>query len=162
MGFKQFIAALLLAGTVTPATPAEPWDPRTQQQTLMYFVSIPLDAASPREREPVFGLVMKGQRERQFVYLDTRMLNFIDGGITAKFLIAGAVAVGAAMAVSGGGGGSSGASAPAAPAPAKPAASTTTTTTTTTSSSTSSGTSGSSTGSTTPPAPCPPTPCPPR
>src|SRR5687767_575336 len=84
MGFKQFIAALLLAGAVTPAVAAEPWDPRTHEQSLMYFVSIPLDAASPREREPFFGLVMKGQRERQFLYLDTRMLNFIDGGIDRK------------------------------------------------------------------------------
>ena len=145
MGFKQFIVALLLAGAVAPASGAEPWDPRTHAPGLMYFVRIPLDATERKERDMVFGLTLRGMREKEFVYLDTTMLNFIDGGISAKFLIAGAVALGAAMAVGGGGGSSSSSS-----APAKPAAS----------ASTSASTSTSST-STAPPAPCPEV-CPPR
>jgi hypothetical protein len=145
MGFKQFIVALLLAGAVAPASGAEPWDPRTYAPGLMYFVRIPLDATERKERDMVFGLTLRGMREKEFVYLDTTMLNFIDGGISAKFLIAGAVALGAAMAVGGGGGGSSSSS-----APAKPAASTSTSTSTSTSST-----------STAPPAPCPEV-CPPR
>ena len=147
MGFKHFIAALLLAGALAPANGAEPWDPRTHTPGLMYFVRIPLDASERKERDMVFGLTLRGTREKEFIYLDTTMLNFIDGGVSAKFLIAGAVAVGAAMAVGGGGGGSSGASAP---APARTAASTSTSTSTSTSST-----------STTPPAPCPEV-CPPR
>jgi hypothetical protein len=150
MGFKRFIAAFLLFVAATPAGAAEPWDPRHNVTSLMYFVRIPLDARAPREREPVFGLVMRGSREREFVVLDTRMLNLIDGGISAKFLIAGAVALGAAVAVGGSGGGSSEGAIP--PAPPKPASSTTSTST-----SSSGGTSGGAGGGTGSgaPAPCP-------
>jgi hypothetical protein len=132
MSLRTVFLAVALLAACTPAGAGEPWDPRTGTPGLMYFIRIPLDAASPQEREPVLGLAMRGARERELLVLDNRMLNFIDGGTSTKLVIAGAVAVLAAMAVSGGGSGSS--SGAAAPAP-KPA------------SSTSSGTSS--------PAPCP-------
>ena len=149
MSLRALFLAVALLAAALPAQGAEPWDPRTHTAGVMYFVSIPLDAASPKQREPVFGLVMRGQREREFLVLDTRMLNFIDGGISAKFLIAGAVAIGAAMAV-GGGGSSSGSSGAAAPAPAK--ASTTSSGTSTSSSTSTNTTSGGGSGA---PTPCP-------
>lgn len=159
MGLKHYIAAFLLCLAATPAGAAEPWDPRHNVTSLMYFVKIPLDARAPKEREPVFGLVMRGSREREFVVLDTRMLNFIDGGISAKFLIAGAVALGAAVAV-GGGGGSSSSQGAVAPAP-KPASSTSSTASSTSSTTSSTSTSGGSTsGSTGGSGGGTPTPCP--
>lgn len=163
MGFKHLLAASLLSLAAFPAPAAEPWDPRTAQAAgVMYFVRIPLGAESRKEREMVYGLMMRGVKEREFIYLDSKMLHFIDGGISAKFVIAGAVAIGAAVAVGGGGGSNS--SQPAAQ-PAR-VANTTTTSSTTTSNSTSS--SSTSTGTTpasgntggTSGGTCPPTPCP--
>jgi len=158
MGFKQLIVALLLAGALAPANGAEPWDPRTHTPGLMYFVRIPLDATERKQRDMVFGLTLRGTREKEFIYLDTTMLNFIDGGVSAKFLIAGAVAVGAAMAVGGGGGG--GSSAPAAAAPARPAGTSSTSTASSTTSSTTTSSGGTTSGSSGGTGACPPTPCP--
>ena len=104
MGFRKvLLAAAVLAGAATQAAGAEPWDPRQSVPTVMYYVSIPLDASARKQREPVLGMMLQGKREYQGFNIDTRMLNLIDGGISAKFLIAGAVALGGMAAVAGGG-----------------------------------------------------------
>jgi len=103
MAIKQFVAALALVGAAAQAVAAEPWDPRQSVPTVMYYVTIPLDASVRKEREPVLGMMLQGKREYQGFAMDTRMLNFIEGGIGAKFLVAGAVALGGIAAVAGGG-----------------------------------------------------------
>jgi hypothetical protein len=67
---------------------------------VMFYVSMPLDARTVKKEGPAFGMSMRGHREYQVVNVDTRMLNnFALGGIEAKWIIAGVVAAGAAIAV---------------------------------------------------------------
>jgi hypothetical protein len=103
MAIKQFVAAVALVGAAAQAVAAEPWDPRQSVPTVMYYVTIPLDAGARKEREPVLGMMLHGKREYQGFAMDTRMLNFIEGGVGVKFLVAGAVALGGVAAVAGGG-----------------------------------------------------------
>lgn len=63
----------------------------------VFYVSIPLDRPAS---EVSFGLRLQGSREYQAIDLDTRMLRFLPlGGIEAKWILAGAVALGAAAAL---------------------------------------------------------------
>jgi hypothetical protein len=141
MRFKVLSGALAAVAAAMPAVAADPFDPRLAVPAVMYFVSIPLDARSRKEREPWLGMKLQGKREYHALHLDTRMLSFVGGGLDAKVLLAGAVAIGGALAVGGGGGGG-GSSEPAQPAPQQQATSTPSA-------------SGGSTST-----PCPPTPCP--
>lgn len=62
----------------------------------VFYVSIPLDRPSS---EVSFGLRLQGNREHQAVNIDSRVLRFVSlGGIEAKWILAGALAVGAAAA----------------------------------------------------------------
>jgi hypothetical protein len=91
MSIKQ--AAALLA-FMALGTPAAAFD---SVQTIFY-VGIPLE----RQAAPLsFGLRLQN-RDYQAVDIDTRMLHFFAlGGIEAKWVLAGAVAVGAAAAARG-------------------------------------------------------------
>jgi hypothetical protein len=91
MGIKH--AAALLA-SMALCSPAWAFD---GAQTVFY-VSIALD----RQPSPVsFGLRLQG-RDYRTLDIDTRMLRLVPlGGIEAKWLLAGALAVGAAAAVRG-------------------------------------------------------------
>jgi hypothetical protein len=67
---------------------------------VVFYVSMPLDARTVKKEGPAFGMSMRGHREYQVVNVDTRMLNnFALGGIEAKWIIAGVVAVGATVAL---------------------------------------------------------------
>jgi uncharacterized protein YqhQ len=66
---------------------------------MMFYVSLPLDARNAKERSPAFGLSFQGKRQYETVNLDSRMFNFTATGFEAKWIIAGVVAVGAAIAV---------------------------------------------------------------
>jgi hypothetical protein len=158
MAIKQFVAAVALVGAAAQAVAVEPWDPRQSVPTVMYYVTIPLDAAVRKEREASLGMMLHGKREYQAVVLDTRMLNFIDGGIGAKFLIAGAVALGGIAAVAGGG---KGAEQQQQAQQNQQVAAKAAATASTAGGSSSGGSSGGSTGGSGTPAPCPQV-CPPK
>jgi len=98
---KQIVAAAAtLLGVTAPAF-AEDNGPTTASTTVLYFLRVPIDAGSSREREPSVGFFFKGKRDYQTFSMDTKVFNLVDGGIfEAKFLIAGAVAAGAAVVAS--------------------------------------------------------------
>ena len=67
-----------------------------------FFVSIPLDATTQKDAAPNFGLQFQGARPYQSVRVDYqtfRMLPAALAAVEAKYIIAGAVALGAAVAV---------------------------------------------------------------
>lgn len=98
MGRKHVaaFAAVLAVSTETLA-----FDLKDAGPTTMFYVSIPLDAGLARkDRQPAFGLQLQGKREYPAVRIDSKILNFLPaGGLEAKFIIAGIVAVGAAVAL---------------------------------------------------------------
>jgi hypothetical protein len=85
--------AILLAMLALPCTAQEL---RTTEPSVLYFVTIPFGGESRRDREPVIGFSFQGRQASQRLRMDSRILNFIDGGVEAKYLLVGAVAVGAA------------------------------------------------------------------
>ena len=99
MAKKQLAAlgALLIAA----ATPSLAFEPReTQSATTMFYVSLPLDGQTRKEKQFVWGMQLQGKHEYEAVNLDSRMLNFMGmEAATAKWVLAGAVAAGAAVAV---------------------------------------------------------------
>lgn len=96
MGVKQVaaFAAALFASAPSLA------DDVVFQQTVpmtMFYVSIPLGATSAKQQAPSYGLALQGKRSYETVLVDSRMFNFAEGllaGIEAKWVIAGALAVG--------------------------------------------------------------------
>ena len=67
-----------------------------------FFVSIPLDATTKKDFAPNFGLQFQGMKPYQNVKVDYQTFKFLPAAIAAmevKYIVAGAVAVGAAVAV---------------------------------------------------------------
>ena len=67
-----------------------------------FFVSIPLDATTKKDFAPNFGLQLQGSRPYQTMQVDYQTFKFLPGVIAAmeiKYIVAGAVAIGAAAAV---------------------------------------------------------------
>jgi len=67
-----------------------------------FYVAIPLDGATRKEQEMNFGLQFQGSKPYQSVKVDYKTFKLLEGaiaGMEAKYIIAGAVAVGAAVAV---------------------------------------------------------------
>jgi len=67
-----------------------------------FFVSIPLDATTKKDFAPNFGLQFQGSRPYQTIQVDYQTFKFVPGVIAAmeiKYIVAGAVAIGAAAAV---------------------------------------------------------------
>ena len=67
-----------------------------------FFVAIPLDASSHKEQTPNFGLQFQGMKPYQSVKVDYQTFKFLPSALAAmevKYIVAGAVAVGAAVAV---------------------------------------------------------------
>lgn len=103
------IAALLalIPATFAAATPAHGADPITSfnapnSASTMFFVSIPLDGKTRKDRETGYGLALQG-KQQAFV-VDTRVLKNNFGleaiaGLEIKWLLAGAAAVATAAAV---------------------------------------------------------------
>ena len=99
MGVKQVASAAVLAA-MWVATPALAQEIRAPMTT--FFVSIPLDARTPKEQMPNFGLQFQGMKPYQTVRIDYNTFKFLPGALAAlevKYIVAGAVAVGAAVAV---------------------------------------------------------------
>ena len=70
--------------------------------TTSLFVSIPLDAKTKKEQEMNFGLQFQGTKAYQSVKVDYQTFKFLPAAIAAmeaKYIIAGAVAIGAAVVV---------------------------------------------------------------
>jgi hypothetical protein len=92
MGLKHAGAFLALMALCAPA-------PAFDGVQTVFYVSIPLDRSASA---PSFGLRLQDGREHRAIEFDTRMLRFLPaGGLEAKWLIAGAVALGAAAALQG-------------------------------------------------------------
>jgi hypothetical protein len=99
MGVKPAAVATLVAAALVSAasTADETISPQTTSTTTFY-VSIPLGAVGAKERAPSYGLALQGRRPYETLIIDSRMFSFAEGmlaGIEAKWLIAGAVVVGA-------------------------------------------------------------------
>lgn len=103
--FKKQIAAV--GAAILVATPAVAQDAfKDQAPGMMVFFSVPLDAKTPKQQMPAFGLSFQGERAYQRVTVDTRMFENAErmgfgplAGISAKWIIAGVVAGGAVVAV---------------------------------------------------------------
>jgi hypothetical protein len=87
-------AATLIAA---PAYSQELTTPMTK-----FFVSIPLDASTKKEFTPNFGLQFQGSKPYQAIRVDYQTFKFLPGALAAvevKYIVAGAIAIGAAAAV---------------------------------------------------------------
>lgn len=102
--FMKQIAAV--GAAIMVAMPAAASDLNQSAPGMMFFVSVPLDAKTPKQQMPALGLSFQGERAYQRVVVDTRMFQAADrlgfgplAGIEAKWIIAGVVAAGAGVAV---------------------------------------------------------------
>jgi hypothetical protein len=94
---KQLAA---LAALACVAAPAGAFDLSRPAPGVTFYLSLPLDGRAPKEQAPAFGIMVRGEREYHALAIDTRMLSFLPlGGIEAKWVIAGVVAAGTALAV---------------------------------------------------------------
>lgn len=98
MGVKS-LAMVAAACAASLALPAQAQEFRTP--TTTFFMEIPLDARSPKEQKPNFGLMLQGSRPYQAVRVDQKMLSFLPalGGIEATWIVAGAVGVAAVASI---------------------------------------------------------------
>lgn len=91
-----------IAAMVAVATPSLAFDTKESQgASTMFYISIPFDFNMTKKEQKQWsaGLQLQGKREYQAVNLDSTMFNFLPmGGLEAKWIIAGVVAVGAAAA----------------------------------------------------------------
>jgi hypothetical protein len=99
MGIKHVAASVAAAAATLIAAQASAQEitaPMTK-----FFVAIPLDARNAKEQMPNFGLQFQGSRPYQTVQVDTNMFRLapVAAGLEAKWIIAGAVALGGAVAV---------------------------------------------------------------
>ena len=96
---KKHIAAL--GALLIVATPSLALEPREAPTTsTMFYVSVPLDGHTRKQKELVWGMQLQGKHEYQAVNLDSRLLNFTGlEAATVKWVAAGAVAAAAAVAV---------------------------------------------------------------
>ena len=88
-----------LAALVHVSTPGVAFELKEPSPGMMFYVSLPLDARNAKEQAPAFGLSFQGKRQYETVNLDSRMFNFTGTGVEAKWIVGGAVAVLAALAV---------------------------------------------------------------
>ena len=99
MAIRHLAASAAAAAATLIATPAHPQEFATPM--TKFFVSIPLDATSRKDFAPNFGLQFQGSRPYQAVQVDYQTLKLLPGVLAAvelKYVIAGAVAIGAVAA----------------------------------------------------------------
>ena len=97
---KHLAAAAAAAAATLFAAPAFTQELRSPMTSL--YVSIPLDGSTRKEQQWNLGLQFQGLKPYQAVKVDYQTFKFIEGaiaGMEAKYIIAGAVAVGAAVVV---------------------------------------------------------------
>lgn len=101
MGVKPAaVAALFAAAFVSaPSNADELFNNQQVSPATMFYVSIPLGGVTAKQRAPSYGLALQGRRQYETIQIDSRLLNAFEGaalgGIEIKWLIAGAVVVGA-------------------------------------------------------------------
>ena len=101
MGLKHIaVSAAAIAATLV-AAPA--FSQEFVQPMTKFFIAVPLDARNAKEQMPNFGLQLQGSRPYQSVTVDYNTFKLLPaalaGAIEAKYIVAGAIAVGAAVAV---------------------------------------------------------------
>jgi hypothetical protein len=100
MVIKHLAVSAAAAAATLIAAPAFSQELRAPMTT--FFVAIPLDASSHKEFTPNFGLQFQGMKPYQSVKVDYQTFKFLPAALAAmevKYIVAGAVAVGAAVAV---------------------------------------------------------------
>ena len=100
MGIKHVAVSAAAAAATLIAAPAFSQELRAPMTS--FFVAIPLDASSHKEQAMNFGLQFQGMKPYQSVKVDYQTFKFLPAAIAAmevKYIVAGAVAVGAAVAV---------------------------------------------------------------
>ena len=100
MVIKHLAVSAAAAAATLIAAPAFSQELRAPMTT--FFVAIPLDASSHKEQTPNFGLQFQGMKPYQSVKVDYQTFKFLPSALAAmevKYIVAGAVAVGAAVAV---------------------------------------------------------------
>lgn len=101
MGLKH-VAVVAAAAATLVAAPAKSQEMVRAPMTT-FFVAIPLDATTRNEQAMNFGLQFSGAKAYQNVKVDYQTFKFLPAAIAAmeiKYIVVGAVAVGAAVAVS--------------------------------------------------------------
>jgi hypothetical protein len=99
MALKQLAA---LAALVVVSTPVFSQDISTYQAPgVMFYYSVPLDAQKRKDFTLNYGMRIQGNRPYEVVNLDSRLMNsFLPlGGLEVKWIVAGVVAAGGAVAV---------------------------------------------------------------
>ena len=100
MGFRHFAVTAAVAAAFV-AAPAQSQEINRAPMTT-FFVAIPLDATTHKEAGPNFGLQFQGSKPYQSVKVDYQTFRMLPAALAAlevKYIVAGAVAVGAAVAV---------------------------------------------------------------
>lgn len=92
------LAAACAAALAAPCQAQELRAPMT-----MVFMEIPLDARSPKEQRPNFGLQLQGSRAYQSLRVDRRMFEFLPviAGVEGTWILAGAVGLVAVASIAG-------------------------------------------------------------
>jgi hypothetical protein len=98
MRTKRFTLLAAALFSISPSGFAQELRPGVP--SVLYYVSIPLDGVTRKDKDPVVGFALQGARAYQAVRFDSRMMNFLEAGFEAKWLLVGAVAAGGAVAIS--------------------------------------------------------------
>jgi hypothetical protein len=99
MGIKHVAVSAAAAAATLFAAPA--FSQEVVAPMTRFFVAIPLDARSAKEQMPNFGLQFQGSRPYQGVQVDYQTFKLLPAAIAAlevKYIVAGAVALGVAVA----------------------------------------------------------------
>src|SRR5947207_13008219 len=100
MVIKHLAIAAAAAAATLIAAPA--YSQELNAPMTKFFFSIPLDASTKKEFTPNFGLQFQGSRPYQTMQVDYQSFKFLPAAIAAmeiKYIVVGAVAIGAAAAV---------------------------------------------------------------
>ena len=100
MVIKHLAVSAAAAAATLIAAPA--FSQELNAPMTKFFFSIPLDASTKKDFAPNFGLQFQGSRAYQTMQVDYQSFKFLPAAIAAmevKYIVAGAVAVGAAAAV---------------------------------------------------------------
>ena len=98
---KHVAASVAAGAAMLFAAPAFTQEIRAPMTS--FYVSIPLDGATRKQQEWNFGLQFQGLKPYQAVKVDYQTFKFLEAamaGMEAKYIIAGAVAIGAAVVIS--------------------------------------------------------------
>lgn len=100
MGVKSLAVIAVACAAAGAAAPSHAQDFRAPMTT--FFMEVPLDARSPKEQAPNFGLQFQGSRPYQTLRVDQKMFRFLPAiaGIEGTWLVAGAVGVVAVASIS--------------------------------------------------------------